>query len=161
MKKLAFLAIIILALFIASSRELEARANLRFGIVTDKSFSFDPFYWTVGLDYDIKLVHLLFLDPEIYMIVPNFDFGMIRVAPGVLLNYIVPLDGLHTLWFGGGVTKWEWWRLGSDVAASPSSGVALKLNASLITNGVTITLFVITPFNNIFQDMTLGAVMAF
>jgi hypothetical protein len=158
MKKSAIIACAVSVLFFVSPRELPAqmKMNLRAGIVMDKSFSLKPLYWTMGVDFDFRVVRALYLNPEIYMIVPDFDFDSISVAPGIMLNYILPNNDI---WFGGGITKWEWWRLGPEVAASPSSGVALKLNVSIISAPLTLTVFVVTPFNNIFNDITLGLLL--
>jgi hypothetical protein len=158
MKKLALITFAVLVFFFVSSRQLTAQnPEVRLGIVTDQSFSLSPFHWTIGVDFTFKVVGSLFLDPEIYMIIQNFDFETIKLAPGIMLNYL-PFNGF---WFGGGITKWEWWRLGSAIEASQSSDVALKLNASIINSSVTMTFFMITPFNNIFNEMTLGLVFRF
>jgi hypothetical protein len=156
MKKSAFIAFAVLALFFVSSRELAAQSEvaLNIGVITDKSFSFNPFLWIMGLSFDFYLTPSLSLSPEIYMAVHNSDFGTILVAPAVLLNF--QGDGFF---LGGGFTKW--WALGSDVAGSPSSHVALKWNAGLKGGSIKLTAFVITPFDNIFQDMAVGAAFGF
>jgi hypothetical protein len=156
MKKPALIAFAVMALFFVSSKELAAQSDvaLNIGVITDKSFSFNPFLWTTGLSFDFYLSPSLSLSPEIYMTVHNSDFGTIILAPAVLLNF----QG-YGFFLGGGVTKW--WLLGSKVAGSPSTDVALKLNAGLRGGGIKLTAFLITPFNNIFQDMTLGAAFGF
>lgn len=158
MKKAAFIVFAVLVLFFVSAIDLAAnQLNFRIGVITDKSFGFNPFCWTAGIDYDIGIVPHLWLDPEVYMIVQNFDFSTTKWAPGIMLNYAG-----YGFWFGAGITGWEGWRLGPADAASSSSNLALKLNASVgLIYDTTLTLFVVTPFDNTFQDMTLGVLFRF
>jgi len=156
MKKSAFVAFAVLALFFASSRELAAQSDvaLNIGVITDKSFSFNPFLWTTGLTFDFYLNPSLSISPEIYLTVHNSDFGTMLMAPAVLLNF----QG-YGFFVGGGITKW--WLLGSDVEGAPSTDIALKFNVGLKGGGLKVTAFVITPFNNILQTAAVGATFGF
>lgn len=55
MKKFAILVLVGAALFLATTPRLSAQTSLslNFGVVTDKTFTFNPFLWTGGLTVDL------------------------------------------------------------------------------------------------------------
>jgi hypothetical protein len=159
MKKTALLLIIGLGLISFSAASLQAqydRFNLAFnwGVVTDKSFDFKPFFWTSGLTFEFLIGNHLALCPEGFIIVHNFDFGGFLLTPALILN-------LHAgkLFIGGGLTKW--WEVGSEVEATPVTDFSLKLNAGFRGDGLKLTFFAVTPFDNILDDMAIGATLGF
>lgn len=156
MKKILLTAFVVLALTLVSARELSAQTDLSWnaGVITDKSFKFDPFLWTNGFVVDIYLGPRFSLSPEVFMVLHNFDFGAFILAPAVLLNFQT-----YGFFFGGGVTKW--WALGSEVQGAPATDVMCKLNVGLIGADIKLTLFAVTPFQNFFRDTWFGATFGF
>jgi hypothetical protein len=156
MKKLTILALVGAALLLAAVPRLSAQTevSLNFGVVTDKSFSFNPFLWTGGMTVDIFLGPNLSLSPEGFIIVHNFDFGGFFVAPAVLLNFQGP-----GFFIGAGLTKW--WLVGSDVGGSYSSDVALKMNLGFKGSNFRFTVFAVTPFTDFLKEPVLGGTFGF
>lgn len=156
MKKLTILALVGAAIFLAAVPRLSAQieTSINFGVVTDKSFSFNPFLWTGGLTVDIFLGPNLSLSPEGFIIVHNFDFGGFFVAPAVLLNF----QG-QGFFIGAGLTKW--WMVGSDVGGSYSSDVALKMNLGFKFSNMKLTMFAVTAFTEFLKEPALGATFGF
>jgi len=156
MKKTAVAVVAFAVLAGLSAQDLAAQTEVSWnlGVVTDKSFSFDPFLWTTGFTFDVYFTPRFSLAPELYGIIHNFDFGAFFLAPAVLLNF-------HGSGFflGGGVTKW--WLIGTEIEGAPSSDVAAKLNLGFGGYDVKFTVFVVTPFNAFFKDMVLGATFGF
>jgi hypothetical protein len=156
MKKFAILMLVGAALFLATTPRLSAQTglSLNFGVVTDKTFTFNPFLWTGGLTLDLFLSPNLSLSPEGYVVVNNFDFGAFFVAPAVLLNF-------HGAGFfvGGGLTKW--WLVGSDIGGSYASDFGAKLNFGLKAGGLRFTIFAVTPFTNFLKEPILGLTLGF
>jgi hypothetical protein len=155
-KKIIATSLVFLAVILVFARDVSAQSELSWnaGVITDKSFKFDPFLWTNGFNLDIYLSPRLSLSPELYMVLHNFDFGAFILAPGLLLNYQGP-----GYFFGGGITKW--WILGSQVEGAPATDVMCKLNFGLVGSDIRFTLFAITPFQNFFKDTWFGATFGF
>jgi hypothetical protein len=156
-KKIALtVGIFFLALFVQapSASTLESHMTWGWGVITDDSFSFKPFLWTAGFNLDLHLGPALMLSPEVYAIVHNVDFGAFILAPAVLLNF-----DAQGFFAGAGLTKW--WLLGSKVSGAPSSDFSLKANAGFKGSGLKLTAFVITPFNDLFKSMAVGATLGF
>jgi len=156
MKKIITTSLIFLAVALVAAQDLSAQTDLSWniGVITDKSFKFDPFLWTNGLVLDIYMGPRFSLSPEVFMVLHNFDFGAFILAPAVLLNY----QGFG-FFIGGGVTKW--WMLGSKVEGAPSSDVMCKLNIGLVGADIKFTFFAVTPFQNFFKDTWFGATFGF
>jgi len=156
MKKFAILILVGAALLLATTPRLSAQTglSLNFGVVTDKTFTFNPFLWTGGLTVDLFLGSNLSLSPEGYVIVNNLDFGAFFVAPAVLLNF----HG-QGFFLGGGLTKW--WLVGSEIGGSYASDFGAKLNFGLKAGGLRFTVFAVTPFKNFLKEPILGLTFGF
>jgi len=156
MKKFAILILVGAALLLATTPRLSAQTglSLNFGVVTDKTFTFNPFLWTGGLTVDLFLGPNLSLSPEGYVIVNNLDFGAFFVAPAVLLNF----HG-QGFFLGGGLTKW--WLVGSEIGGSYASDFGAKLNFGLKAGGLRFTVFAVTPFKNFLKEPILGLTFGF
>jgi hypothetical protein len=156
MKKIILTAFLVLAVALVSAQDLAAQTDLtwNFGVVTDKSFKFDPFLWTTGFTVDVYMGPRFSLSPEVYMVIHNFDFGAFILAPALLLNYQT-----YGFFIGGGITKW--WALGSQVEGAPSSDVMAKFNIGLVGSDIKLTLFAVTPFQNFFQNAWYGVTIGF
>jgi len=145
MKKFIILSVIIF-LIIGGLKAQYIETSISSGVVTDDSFSFKPFYWTVGINVDFYFGELIMISPECYMVTHYFD--EIYLTPAVLLNL-----NLSDLIIGGGVTKWYSLKNGGDF----STDTSLKLNAGLNGESFRIMWFIITPFDNLFaKGMTVG-----
>jgi hypothetical protein len=159
-KKTALILLSFLAVFALSNSELSAQyygtdLHLTLGTVTDDSFTFNPFYWTAGLSFDIHFGDLLMVSPEGYIQVNNFNWDRFYVVPSVLVNL-----KLSSLFVGAGVTKA--WILGSGIPGSPSTNLDLKLNAGFRGAFSKLTAFIITPFDNFLKSpMIVGASIGF
>ena len=126
--------------------------SLNGGVVTDDSFSFDPFLWTAGIIMDFHLGDYLMLSPECFIIVYKFEFDPLWLAPAVIANI-----KLQSFFVGAGITKW--FIIGDGYNAS--TDFALKINAGLRSGGIRLTAFIVTPFDGMFSHMTIGATIGF
>lgn len=145
----------IVMLCVVLSPKLEAQegtsANfyLNFGIMTDDSFKFDPFYWYMGGNLDIHLGEYLMLSPEANLITYNFNFETFLLEPALLLNV-----KLGTMFVGGGIAKL--FILGGEETFG--SDLFLKLNVGFSDgSGVRLKLFANMLFDNLFKNMLIGA----
>lgn len=121
------------------------------GVHTDDSFSFDPFFWTAGLILDINMGDHLMLSPECFVIVHEFEFDYTTLAPAVLLNF-----KFESLFVGGGITKW--WNVNDF---SNPSDFLLKLNAGFRGRNLKLAAYLITDFDDLFEDNVVGATLGF
>jgi hypothetical protein len=159
-KKTAFITLSFLVVFSLSNSDLSAQYygtdfQLSLGTVTDDNFTFDPFFWTAGLSFDIHFGDLIMVSPEGYIQVNNFNWDRFYVVPSVLVNL-----KLSSLFVGAGVTKA--WIIGSEVPGSPSTNLDLKLNAGVRGAFSKLTAFIITPFDNFLKSpMIVGASFGF
>ncbi len=159
MKKKLFMGICILLVILSVSQNAKAqydRINLAlgFGTITDDSFSFKPFFWTSGVNLDFYLSEHIVLSPEFFMIVHNFNFDAFFLAPAALLNF-----DFGGFMIGAGVTKL--WLVGSAISGSPSSDPALKLNTGYLGEGIRLSAYLITSFDNLFKSNSFGASLGF
>ncbi len=154
MKKLSILFLTIGLFFAVSSLPLKAEyveTSINSGVVTNDSFSFKPFYWTVGINMDFHFNDLIMISPECYMITHNFNY--IYLAPAVLLN----LD-FDVFIVGAGLTKW--FLIGEN--SYFSTDAALKINAGINGENLRLMAFIVSPFNNLFaKGMAVGATLGF
>lgn len=121
------------------------------GVHTDDSFSFDPFFWTAGLNLDINMGKHLMLSSECFVIIHEFEFDHTTLAPAVLLNF-----KFASLFVGGGVTKW--WNVNDF---SNPSDFMLKLNAGFRGRNLKLTAYLITDFDDLFEYNAVGATLGF
>jgi len=160
MKKVSCLIFCGLIIFVISSQNSQAMVKpvsfyINGGVITDDSFSFDPFQWTAGAIIDISIpASPIMISPECHIIVTNFDFNFFTLAPAVLVNF-----KFSSLFVGAGITKW--WPLGSEAERFEASDFLLKINAGLKGVGVRLTAFLITEFDSLFEYNTIGATLGF
>jgi hypothetical protein len=128
------------------------RFGLNFGVQTDDSFSFDPFYWTVGAELDFQFGSLLMFSPEVMLVGSGFEFKEFILYPAAILNITA-----SSFFFGGGVAKGFY--IGSGM--SGSTDFLLKLNAGLATRSVKLTAYALMAFDSLFKDMVVGATLGF
>ncbi|MFQ6083686.1 MAG: hypothetical protein ACE5WD_10035 [Candidatus Aminicenantia bacterium] len=154
MKKLNVFFLSIVLIFAISSHGLKAEhmdLSIYSGVVTDDSFSFKPFYWTIGLNMDIHFNNLIMLSPECYMITHNFNYFFL--APAVLLNL-----NFDFFIVGAGLTKWFSIGESSDF----STDIGLKVNAGINGDNLRLMVFIVTSFDNFFaKGMAVGATLGF
>jgi len=123
------------------------------GVLTDQSFSFNPFLWTVGANLDFNIGSALMLSPECDIIVYKFNFKPLWLAPAVTLNFRA--GGFYV---GGGVGKFLVIGSGYDL----SSDLLLKFNAGFKGNGLKLQAYVWTPLGDeAFEDFVVGAALGF
>lgn len=160
MKKIGCLFICGLIIFLFSAQNSQALVKpvsfyINGGVVTDDSFSFDPFFWTAGAIIDINLPAApIMISPECHIIVRNFEFDYFWLAPSILVNL-----KLSSLFVGAGLTKW--FLVGTDVEETFETEFMLKLNAGLKGPGFRLTAFLITDFDSLFEYNTVGATVGF
>jgi hypothetical protein len=156
MKKKFVLMIVLVLLVCFSVSKLEAENKgmdfyLHAGVMTDDSFSFDPFLWTAGANMDFHLGDMFMLSPEVHIIVHKFKFDPLWLAPGCLLNV-----KLESFFFGGGLTKWFIIGDGYEL----TTDIALKLNAGFTGDNFKLTAYAVMDFDSIFKNMVVGATFA-
>ena len=150
MKKLIpVLLVFVLLISSTSSLKAETRFFGNFGVMTDDSFSFDPFAWTVGINFDFGINDLFMISPEVNVVTFNFDFSTFLLEPAVLANF-----KFGTFFAGAGITKF-FIIVGDDFA--DSTDIALKLNAGFRSSNLKFKVYLITPFSDIFTYNTIGA----
>jgi hypothetical protein len=156
MKKKCVLTLVLVLLVFFSVSKLEAENKgmdfyLHAGVMTDDSFSFDPFLWTAGVNLDFHLGDFLMLSPEVHIVVHKFEFDPLWLAPGCLLNV-----KLQSFFVGGGLTKWFIIGDGYEL----STDVALKLNVGFMGENFKLTAYAVMDFDSIFSNMVVGATFA-
>lgn len=124
---------------------------VNFGIITDDSFKFDPFFWYGGVNLDFHITDTLMLSPEGNLVMQDFKFKNFWLEPAALLN--VKLDHFFV---GGGIGKWF---LISGEEFVGSSDFFLKLNAGFSGDGgLRLRIFLTTPFDDLFgEGLSIGA----
>ena len=74
--------------------------GINFGIMTDDSFSFDPFFWTAGAELDLPFGNYLMFSPEVTLVGNGFKFKEFLLFPAAILNFTP-----GNFFVGGGLTK--------------------------------------------------------
>jgi hypothetical protein len=127
--------------------------GINFGVVTDEHLKFNPLLWTAGAELDFQLGKFLMFSPEMTLIGYKFEFKQFVLFPAVILNFTT-----GPIFAGGGLTKGFYIGSGSSFAITK---VALKLNAGFLSRTVKLTTYLITPFENAFDEMLVGATLGF
>jgi hypothetical protein len=127
--------------------------GINFGTMTDKDFSFNPFFWTAGAELDLPFGKSLMFSPEVTVVGYKFAFKEFLLFPGAILNFTV-----SNFFVGGGLTKGFYIGSGDTTEITD---VALKLNAGFLTESLKLTAYIITPFNAVFEQMLIGASLGF
>jgi hypothetical protein len=120
---------------------------IRFGVITDKTASFNPLLWSAGLNFDFYLSDFLFIAAETDMIVYKFEFSPLWRTPAVTLNL-----KLSDFYVGAGVSKFIIIGSGSTL----QSDWLFKADAGFKGNSYKLQFFVYSPFDNLFKDYGLG-----
>jgi hypothetical protein len=156
MKKVILGVVLVLSLVAVFPRDASAAGPFNFyvrgGVLTDQDFTFSPFLWTIGANFDFNLGSALMLSPECDMIVNKFSFDPVWLAPAVTLN--VRASGLY---IGAGLGKF--FLLGSG--GTLSSDFLLKMNAGFKTDSIKLQVYAYTSFENVFTYMVYGATLGF
>ena len=151
MKKLLPLILIFVILSVASSGDLKADSTkffANFGMMTDDSFSFDFYVWTMGANIDFSINDLFMISPELNVITYKFKFSTFLLEPAVMANF-----KLGTLFAGAGLSKFIIIS-GSDFGES--SDFALKVNGGFRGDNFKFRVYIITPFNDLFASNVVG-----
>jgi hypothetical protein len=153
MKKVIF---VLLGILLVTSLQATDQMNfsINFGVMTDDTFSFDPILWTAGVTVDFHLTDLIAIAPEAMLVGYKFEFKEFLLYPGVMLN-ITP----EQFFVGIGLVKPIWITSGSGTIVSDE--FALKLHAGYAGNGLKLTVFLLTDFNNLFSSNLVGASIGF
>ena len=158
MKKLTMVVLVSVLIAAFGAQSLKAQANemdlyVNVGVVTDNEFTFDPFFWSAGVNLDVNLGKMLMFSPECDVIFFKFKFKDMWLAPGAILNVRYGL-----LFAGAGVTKW--FKLAGNVL---NSEFMMKLNAGFKGKQYRLAAYIETPFNDFFAKYAIifGATLGF
>ena len=105
--------------------------------MTDKNFSFNPFFWTAGAELDLPFGTSLMFSPEVTVVGYKFEFKQFLLFPAAILNFTV-----SNFFVGGGLTKGFYIGSGDTTEITD---VALKLNAGLLTESIKLTATSLRP----------------
>jgi hypothetical protein len=156
MKKTAVFALVIAAALAALPSQAKAAGPvnfyIRFGVLTDQNFTFNPFLWTGGVNFDFNLSENFFIAADADLVVYKFDFKPLWLTPSVLLNI-----KLSSFYFGAGVSKFVLIGNGTTL----TSDLLFKGNAGLKMDNFKLQVYVYTPFNDMFSTMGFGANIGF
>lgn len=136
-----------------STKTQDMKFYITLGAAADDAFDF--FYWQGGALMDFYFGDNLVLSPEAMLIGYKFDFDLISLYPGATLNLLLG-KGENKLFVGGGVLLF--------IPIQPSGGdteLELKINGGMISNNMRLTVYIMTPFSDIFTTMLLGANVGF
>jgi len=152
MKKLSvfFLGLLLVSGVYAAGNEMTFGIN--FGVQTDDSFSFDPFFWTAGAELDFQFGNYLMFSPEVMLVGNGFEFKEFILYPAAILNFTA-----SNFFAGGGVAKGFY--IGSGM--SGSTDFLLKLNAGFNSRNLKLTAYALMAFDSLFKDMAIGATLGF
>jgi len=149
MKKICVVLMFIM-LFVCMTAEVKAvekKLFFNFGVVTDDTFSFDPFFWTLGASLDIKLGGVFILSPEANVVTYKFKFDTFLLQPALMLNFTQ-----KNFFIGGGIQKY--FLISGDSYTSSEWG--LKINAGFMAENIKIRGYMDMEFDNLFKDMLIG-----
>jgi hypothetical protein len=137
----------------SSSASKDMKFYINLGAAADDSF--DYFYWQVGGMMDLFIGNNLVLSPEAMLIGYKFDFDVFNLYPGATLNLLLGKSESQ-LFVGGGLLLF--------VPIQPSGGdteLELKINGGFISDHNRLTVYIITPFDDIFGTLLIGANFGF
>ncbi|MEN8222662.1 MAG: hypothetical protein ABFR36_05340 [Acidobacteriota bacterium] len=144
---------IILAFFLLFTFTADIKADStkffgNFGIMTDDSFSFDPFFWTIGVNIDFSINDIFMISPEVNVVTYKFEFSTFLLEPAVLANF-----KFGTIFAGAGFSKF-FIITGNDFG--DSTNIALKLNAGFRGDNLKFKVYLITPFDDLLSSNIVG-----
>jgi hypothetical protein len=133
-----------------STSHIGMELSFNWGVMVHEDFDFDPYFPNYGLNLDIVFNNFIMLSPEVYLVVHQFDFKPMWIAPGLILNF-----KFSSFFVGAGLCKWfVVSKTGSD------SDWMLKINAGIDKN-IRIMAYIETPFENAFDSIFFGATIGF
>jgi hypothetical protein len=136
-----------------SAKTQDMKFYINLGVAADDSF--DYFYWQGGAMMDFYFGENLILSPEVMLIGYKFKFDVLTLYPGATLNLLLG-KGENKMFVGGGVL------LGIDIQPGlADSELELKINGGMITNNMRLTVYILTPFSDIFGANLLGVNIGF
>ncbi|MCK4835152.1 MAG: hypothetical protein KAT17_00860 [Candidatus Aminicenantes bacterium] len=150
MKKSKVLILILLVLFFFSgeiSGIVGTDFYLQAGAITDDSFAFDPFLWTVGVNFDLKLAGILVISPELNLINHGFDFDYFLLEPALMVNF-----KFMGFFIGAGLNKF--FLIGDGYG--DSTDFSMKLNIGFKFSLIKIRLYCMFPFEDFFPPSIYG-----
>lgn len=158
MKKVSVLALVVVSLFALGTRNLQAQPVdmelfVNFGLWTDKEFTFDPFFYTGGVNLDVHVTPTFMLSPECDVVFKGFKFDAIWLAPGVVLNV------KYSMFFAGaGISRWFKLKGIDD-----DSDTLFKINAGVKGHKYRLAVYIETIFNEFFakDQIYFGATLGF
>jgi hypothetical protein len=136
-----------------SAKTQDMKFYINLGVATDDSFN--DFWWQGGAMMDFYFGENLVLSPEVMLIGYKFDFDYLSLYPGATLNLLLG-KGPNKLFVGGGML------LFIDIQPGLfDSELELKLNGGMITDNLRLTVYIMTPFSDIFGANLLGVNIGF
>ncbi len=151
MKKTLSIILIVLIFSVAFSGNLKADSTkffANFGMMTDDSFSFDYYLWTIGANIDFSINDLFMISPEVNVVTYKFEFSTFLLEPAVIANF-----KLGTFFVGAGLSTFIV-VTGSDFG--DHSDLALKLNAGFMGDNFKFRVYIITPFEDLLGSNIVG-----
>lgn len=153
MKKMLIVLCGLLLVSGLSAFDKQTTIGVNFGIQETDQFEFDPLMWTAGAEIDLQLGDYLMLSPEATLVGMGFKFKQFLLIPGVMLNFTP-----SNLFVGGGLVKGIYIGSGESLV---SDDFALKLNAGLYSRNLKLTVYVMSAFDSLFEDIVVGAALGF
>ncbi|MCK5222791.1 MAG: hypothetical protein KAR14_14485, partial [Candidatus Aminicenantes bacterium] len=120
-----------------------------FGMMTDDSFNFDFYLWTIGVNLDFSINDLFMISPDVNVITYKFEFSTFLLEPAVLANF-----KLGTFFAGAGLSKFF---IISGSGFGESTDIALKVNGGFRGDNFKFRVYIITPFTDLFTANIIGA----
>lgn len=150
MKKKIFALICIMGTGLIQAQGIGASSN--FGVITRNDFKFDPLYFSGNITLDFRFVNFIMFSPECTLYANSkFDSASITVAPGGTINFT-----FGQLFLGAGIVKEIWLK-----SASVSIPLQMKLQAGLRASKFRLGAYMLTFFDDLFQDKSFGFTLGF
>lgn len=150
MKKVIFILIIVACFGLVQAQGIGTSAN--FGVLTRNDFTFDPLYLSGNITLDFYIGSFLMLSPEFTFYADSkFDSASMTLAPGGTINFTS-----GQLFFGAGIVKEIW--LKSTTSSIP---LQMKLQAGLRASKFRLGAYMLTFFDDLFQDKSFGFTIGF
>ncbi len=139
--------LILLALPSRAKADWPVNVYLRLGVITDNGFSFNPFLWTLGANFDFNLSSLFFISAGADMIIHQFDFSPVWLTPSLMANL-----RLSAFYIGAGISKF--FVLGDGYELS--SSFLFKANVGLKEDLFKLQVFVYSPLDELASYFGVG-----
>ncbi len=152
MKKVLSVIVIFFVVSMMFSGDLRADSTklfANFGILTDDSFSFADYLWTIGANIDFSINDLFMISPELNLLTSKFKFNIFLLEPSILANV-----KLGKMFLGGGLTTLV---IVAGNFAAFDTDFGLKLNVGYRSSNLRFRLYMITSFEHMFSENVIGA----